>query len=156
MLAVDVEHAARIAFDAWNGSISDWSARFHRDIENIRHYPVVALDSQNSIVGYARTCWHEDDLGEENSAPNGWYLMGLRVEEAARGRGIGQQLTSARLNWLAERAEKAYCLISSHNVPSRELHEQLGFTSHGSDFNFPGLEIGHEELLFSIELPQTP
>ncbi|MCI0746907.1 MAG: GNAT family N-acetyltransferase [Verrucomicrobia subdivision 3 bacterium] len=76
-----------------------------------------------------------------NSAPEGWYLLGLVVVPEYRRRGVGFQLTKTRLGWIATRSATAYYFANAKNRVSIALHSRLGFRELTRDFSFPGAEF---------------
>jgi hypothetical protein len=76
-----------------------------------------------------------------NVAPDGYYLVGLIVNPASRGQGIGAALTQARLSWIGDRATEASYFTNAHNQRSLRLHQRLGFQEITRDFVFPGVSF---------------
>jgi ribosomal protein S18 acetylase RimI-like enzyme len=68
-------------------------------------------------------------------------LRGVVVSRAARRRGLGRKLTTARLAWIARHADDAYYCVSRENLASIKLHETFGFTELTRDFWFPKLNF---------------
>jgi ribosomal protein S18 acetylase RimI-like enzyme len=92
------------------------------------------------IVGYSRaTYWTPPDDAPPNSAPSGWYLIGLVVVPDYRRRGIGRALTRIRLDAIAARASEVWYFVNAQNRSSLELHARLGFVEVTRDFWFPDL-----------------
>jgi ribosomal protein S18 acetylase RimI-like enzyme len=135
--------------------VEEWTARFGRDVDGPDKHPVVAEDS-GVIVGYARLLrFDAEPDAPANAAPDGYYLSGLIVPVEHRRRGIGTQLTVARLRWLEGRADEAFFYTMHDNVASQRMHEHLGFERVTDDFWFPGMGSGHGEILYSIRLPRV-
>ncbi|MBM7768813.1 RimJ/RimL family protein N-acetyltransferase [Glutamicibacter nicotianae] len=40
---------------------------------------------------------------------------------------MGRSLTEARLDWIAQRASSAWCVVNAQNAASLALHRSLGF-----------------------------
>jgi ribosomal protein S18 acetylase RimI-like enzyme len=92
------------------------------------------------IVGYARsTYWTPPADPPPNTAPPGWYLLGLVVTPEYRRRGVGRALTIARLDAIAARASEVWYFANARNQSSLDLHTDLGFAEVTRDFWFPGL-----------------
>ena len=88
-----------------------------------------------------------------NAAPSGWYLAGVVVSPAWRRRGIGALLTRSRLEWIAERADRAYYFANARNQASIDLHRRFGFVELTRDFHHPKVTFkGGVGILFSCEL----
>jgi hypothetical protein len=79
--------------------------------------------------------------------------MGVIVTPIFRRRRVAHQLTHTRLQWLAQRASKAYYFASTQNRVSIELHRQFGFVEVTREFFFPNTTFtGGEGILFEIDL----
>ena len=124
-----------------------------RDIGDPERHLVVAVD-RRAIVGYGRARLFEPSAdAPADTAPRGYYLTGLFVDPRHRRRGIGEVLTTARLDWIAERAADAWFFANARNVTSIRLHERLGFEEATRHFSFPGLTFdGGEGILFRLQL----
>ena len=126
------EHVLRLDRAAWELSLTASVT----EPERMLH---VAEDA-GQIVGYARsTYWTPPADAPPNTAPSGWYLLGLVVTPEYRRRGVGRALTVARLEALAERADEVWYFANARNKSSLDLHAELGFTEVTRDFWFPGL-----------------
>ena len=66
---------------------------------------------QGEVIGFGKCSYF---VPPENAprpvAPEGWYLAGLIVGPKFRRRRVGLQLTRARVQWIAQRADCAYYL----------------------------------------------
>jgi ribosomal protein S18 acetylase RimI-like enzyme len=91
-------------------------------IDPDRHVVVASMDG--SVIGWAKT--HHWDY-KDGPAPSGHYLGGVTVLPAWRRRGVGTQLTEARLRWIRTRAAVAWYVVNSGNLPSIELHRRWNF-----------------------------
>lgn len=80
------------------------------------------LDGQ--LLGWSRAHWWEP---ADETVPAGYYLAGIEVARGCRHRGVGRSLTEARLDWIAQRASSAWCVVNAQNAASLELHRSLGF-----------------------------
>lgn len=81
-------------------------------------------EARAELVGWAQTRHHTRAL---DAAPLGHYLAGVTVSPDRRRRGIARALTSARMNWIATRANEAYYVVNPGNRASIDLHRQWGF-----------------------------
>ncbi|NKE58561.1 GNAT family N-acetyltransferase [Lentzea sp. PSKA42] len=62
------------------------------------------------------------------SHPAGLYLYSMWVRDSHRGRGVGEALVKAVLEWAAEHGWKVVRLrVWEDNVPARRLYKRLGF-----------------------------
>ena len=86
-------------------------------------------------------------------APEGWYLAGLIVAPKFRRRRVGLQLTRARLQWIAQRANCAYYFANAKNLVSLELHQKLGFEELTRNFFYAGATFaGGDGIFLAIKL----
>lgn len=147
MSAGDVESCAAIAAHREGGDIAPWRTSFKR-----------RLSDDDSIVLVARLGWRVAGYGVATkldpvrdggaAAPPGWYLAGLVVTPDLRRRGIGRELTSARLEALRSRTPRVYCFINARNHASIALHQGAGFTELTREFAIPRVSFdGGEGIL---------
>lgn len=115
---------------------------------------LVLAEAGGEVVGFGRAArWEPPEDAPANAAPAGWYLLGLDVRESWRRRGAGLALTSRRLEWIAERADRAYYFANARNDASIGLHRRLGFVERTRDFWFPRMRFdGGEGILFEVAL----
>jgi aminoglycoside 6'-N-acetyltransferase I len=109
-------------------------------------------------MGYGRVRLFEPK-GEASAdtAPRGYYLIGVFVAPDQRRSGIGAALTQARIDWISERAADAWFFTNARNTASIELHRRFGFEEVSRRFSFPGLTFdGGEGILFRLRLDQRP
>jgi ribosomal protein S18 acetylase RimI-like enzyme len=87
-----------------------------------------------ALVGWGKTHYWPDRDGEAGA---GHYLAGVTVAPKYRQRGIGRDLTAARLDWIWARADEAWYVADKSNVGSIRLHEFFGFrlVARGSHFH---------------------
>jgi ribosomal protein S18 acetylase RimI-like enzyme len=90
-------------------------------------------EANGEIVGYSRAV-HARAPAE----PEGWYLLGVTVAPQWRRKGIGEELTRRRMQWVAERADTVYYFTHPDNLASQALHERLGFVEVHASFVPPG------------------
>ncbi|MGT2462233.1 GNAT family N-acetyltransferase [Sinomonas atrocyanea] len=92
----------------------------------------------------------------DRGAPAGHYLGGIVVHPAARRRGAGRALTEARLAWIWERADAAYCITNARNAASIALHVGLGFRQVASGASFQGVTFdGGRGLVLEAPRPAS-
>jgi len=92
------------------------------------------------VVAHARAFRFEPSVNAPaDVAPAGWYLAGVIVDPSWRRRGIGDALTSARLEWIARRADRALYFANARNRVTIELHAKLGFVELTRSFSYPGV-----------------
>jgi ribosomal protein S18 acetylase RimI-like enzyme len=102
---------------------------------------VVVAEAGDGIVGFARARRLEPVPAEAASdAPAGWYLLGVEVLPPHRRRGVGAELTRARLHWIAERADEAFYFTAAGNHASIALHGRFGFREVGRGLEIPGAD----------------
>jgi ribosomal protein S18 acetylase RimI-like enzyme len=131
----------------------DWQASLSLDLVQPERRLVVAALGER-IVGYGRARLFEP--GPEapiDTAPRGYYLVGLIVRAELRRRGIGLALTQDRLDWIRGRAAEAWFFANARNSASIELHRRLGFAEAARSFSYPGVTFsGGEGILFHVSL----
>jgi ribosomal protein S18 acetylase RimI-like enzyme len=117
---------------------------------------LLVAEFDDEIVGFAK-CAHFIPPADAPAgcAPEGWYLMGVIVAPRARRRGVGRELTRARLEWIGGRAGEAYYFANSQNQVSIALHNGFGFVEVTRQFWFPGSNFaGGEGILFKVNLKE--
>lgn len=108
-----------------------------RDVEDPDRLLTVATWDQR-VVGYGRTgLFRPPQDAPDNAAPAGFYLFGLVVHPDHRRQGLGQALTTYRLNWLAPRTGRMWYFADVGNPVSTALHESVGFRRVTTDFCSP-------------------
>jgi len=115
---------------------------------------LLVAEHDGRVVGFGKARHFEPAPdAPANVAPRGWYLAGVIVAPEFRQRGVGRQLTEARLAWIAERADQAFYFANARNRVTIELHEPFGFVEVTRDFTFPGASFeGGEGILFRARL----
>ena len=103
---------------------------------------VLVATEHHQIVGVGRIAYFEAPAdAPENVVPNGWYLMGVDVHPDFRRRGVGSALTRKRLDWIFERAAKAWFFTCTTNEASLALHRAFEFKPVTTDFWFPSTDF---------------
>jgi ribosomal protein S18 acetylase RimI-like enzyme len=140
-LSEDLEVCAELIVSRAGGSAAARRERLLADLENPDRYIAVACAGEE-VIGYGGVNLHQ--LSPEmpaDTAPSGYYLIGLIVAPDWRRHGIGELLTIDRMRWAAERADEIYCFANLGNGPTLDLHERLRFEEITRDFTFPGAPL---------------
>jgi ribosomal protein S18 acetylase RimI-like enzyme len=117
----------RLAVAGRGGERAQWQAPFAADIANPDACLLLA-GSDGEVTAYGRVRRFDpppDAPG--NIAPAGYYLTGLLVYPAYRRRGIGEQLTRARIAWTSTRATEIWFFANAANHASLLLHQRAWF-----------------------------
>jgi ribosomal protein S18 acetylase RimI-like enzyme len=140
-LSDDLEVCAQLIVSRTGGSAADRIERLLSDLENPDRYIAVAC-AGDEVIGYGGVNKHQLSPGmPADTAPSGYYLIGLIVAPDWRRHGIGELLTLDRMRWTAERADEIYCFANLANGPTLDLHERLRFEEVTRDFSFPGAPL---------------
>ena len=93
-------------------------------------------------------------LDEAPDGPGGFYLGGVTVDPTLRRQGVGTTLTTHRLAWIWERADRAWCVVNARNTASLLMHENFGFIEVTQRSRIHGIEFdGGVGLLLRAERP---
>jgi GNAT superfamily N-acetyltransferase len=123
----DIGPCVRLAAELLGGTVEDRYAKFLRGVQSADELLVVA-HHDDQVVGYGRAeLWSRPEEAPPRIAPTGWYLAGLLVAPAVRGRGIGRDLIARRLDWLAQRTADVWYFTNARNRISLRLHADFGF-----------------------------
>jgi ribosomal protein S18 acetylase RimI-like enzyme len=127
--------------------------RFEKTIENPAARIFIA-ESEETLRGFGVAMhFQRADDAPSNTAPSGWYLMGVVVAPEMRRRGVARALTGARLRWIAERSSRAYYFCNVRNLASIDLHAPWGFKEVTRDFVYPRVTFqGGVGVLFTVDL----
>ena len=111
-------------------------------------------EQEGEIIAYARACYkrptEERPLGD---MPEAWILGGMIVSPAHRRLGIGEELVRVRIEWLKERTDVCYYVVSLQNRASIDLHSKLGFEEIKYDIAHPGVSFtGGVGVLYRLRL----
>jgi GNAT superfamily N-acetyltransferase len=99
----DLPGTARLAVAERGGEHAEWQARFAADLPDPDACLLLA-EAGGHVTAYGRARRFDPPRDAPASiAPAGYYLSGLLVAPAYRRRGIGEQLTRARMAWAATR-----------------------------------------------------
>lgn len=110
----------------------------------------VVAETETQVIGWAKTKYYAEPDGH---APAGHYLMGILVAPEHRRAGVGTALVCARLEWIAQRSERAFFFTNVGNVASIELHRRWGFREIARGMRFRGVPFdGGAGVLFSATL----
>ena len=109
-------------------------------------------ESGGRIVGFGRATLVETArLSGSRGLEDGWYLMGVLVAPALRGRGVAWRLTDWRLRRIRARADQAFYFANARNQVSVALHRGFGFEELTREFAFPNVTFsGGEGILFAL------
>lgn len=121
----DIASAVQLVRRVQRVDPGDRGEQFAADITDDSRQMLVAK-ANGQVVAYARVA----ELAADEMAPGtpaGCYLSGILVDPAWRRRGIATALTRARLRWVFNRTDEAFCVIGADNVASLQLHAALGF-----------------------------
>lgn len=85
---------------------------------------LVLKDESGRLIGWGRAAWWDPN---DDSAPAGYYLSGVEIAREFQKRGYASRLTAARLAWVAQRAQQAWCVVNERNSESLRLQASFGF-----------------------------
>ncbi len=123
----DVEACVRLVTALGAGSAASWRSTLTRTVHDGCDRALFVAEAAAGVVAYGRVVLFRPDPATSGTAPPGWYLLGLVVDPGWRRRGIGEALTTARMTWVADRADRIYYFTAHENRVSQELHQRLGF-----------------------------
>lgn len=148
----DLDACVALAVQREGGDAARWRAAFERDLRTGDRRTFVAL-VDGEVAGYATAGWFAPGAGEGGRGiPEGWYLLGLVVGPRFRRQGVGRQLTTARLAWLAGRTCRVRYFVSGANRASIDLHAGFGFRLAASAIEVPGVAFTDTGLLYEADL----
>lgn len=125
----DIASAVGLAVRVLRVKPGDRGQQFAADITGERRQMLVAKVN-GQTVAYGRILeLAADEAGP--GTPAGYYLSGVLVDPAWRGRGIATALTRARLCWALARTGTVFYVTGADNTASLHLHGALGFREIG-------------------------
>ena len=151
----DLREAAGIAAEREGESLEKWLAVFERWQEDASGQSLLLVAAlRQRVIGYGRAQYFvQPEEAPGNVAPQGWYLMGVVIHPAFRRRGVGLELTRARLALLAKQCSKVFYFVNERNLASIGLHRSVGFVELTRDFWFPKVQFdGGVGVLFECDL----
>ncbi|GAB3385925.1 hypothetical protein GCM10027568_03600 [Humibacter soli] len=111
----------------------------------------IVAETDARMIGWAKTKHFAEPDG---LAPAGHYLMGILVDPECRRAGVGTELVRERLEWIAQRTDRAFFFTNVGNAASIALHRRWGFREIARGRGFRGVPFdGGVGILFSAELP---
>jgi ribosomal protein S18 acetylase RimI-like enzyme len=152
----DLAAMARIAQERNGGDVAAHEGALERQMRD--GSIVLAAAVGGRVVGYGKAgVFTPPADAPGNCAPAGWYLTGVTVAPEMRRRGIGLELTRARLARVGACADRACYFANALNRASIDLHARLGFVEVTRDFWFPGTTFtGGVGILFRAALAPEP
>jgi GNAT superfamily N-acetyltransferase len=155
----------------------DWQALRDIRLEALREAPAAFWSTYEQEVLRGETYWRDRIAGggtflafiPEVSASKpigltGGYqldpvtveLVSMYVRPVARGRGAGEALVAAVINWASKRnAESVHLWVTETNSHARALYERLGFAPTGERQSLPR-DPGLSEVAMARRLPESP
>ena len=121
----DVASAVELAVRVLEVKPGDRGEQFAADITGEQRQMFVAK-ANGQVLLMAQIL----DLAAEEAGPGtpaGYYLGGVLVDPAWRGRGLATALTRARLHWAFARTGTVFYVTGADNTTSLHLHAALGF-----------------------------
>ncbi|MGA9598090.1 MAG: GNAT family N-acetyltransferase [Acidimicrobiia bacterium] len=154
--AADQRHADGIAalHAAREGVSSEQSREWAQralDRAGERSYLVVA-ETGGRVVGYGLAGWLDSE-----TAPHGFYLLGIVTDPSFRRMGIAHEITLQRLDWIRERADEAFYFANAANAATIDLHARFGFREVQRASEIAGVTFdGGSGILYRAALTADP
>ncbi|MDQ7827174.1 MAG: GNAT family N-acetyltransferase [Candidatus Eremiobacteraeota bacterium] len=151
----DVPELALIKSSREGTDLNSCARGFAEEISrNGNSYLLLTASIGTKIAAFGRAGFFQrPESISQNTAPEGWYLLGVIVLKDFRRCGIAFELTRSRLLWIADHSKVAYYFASAMNLATIHLHNHFGFSEITRDFTFPGVTFtGGTGILFRAEL----
>lgn len=137
----DVENIATLRFEREGGDYQELikdSEKLIQEMLDVETTGVFIAEIPGLAIGFSilRYFIPAKDA-PTNSAPEGWYLLGINVKKDFRRRGVGSELIRARLKAIPESFDKVYFFTNPKNLTSQLFHEKFGFTRINDDIVYP-------------------
>ena len=91
--------------------------------------PMFVAMMEDQVIGYGRvTLYNSEKTQARHLSPDGWYFMGMIIDQNYRRMGIGTHLSEHRIEWLKNKgAKEVFSFVNADNKASLDLHEHLDF-----------------------------
>jgi ribosomal protein S18 acetylase RimI-like enzyme len=127
------------------GDVDARHDRLAADLAHEDHLLLVAVEGPQ-VVGFGEVMhFVAPPDAPSDTAPDGYYLAGLFVAPGWRRRGIGELLTTARMAWVARRADTVWYFANGGNGATLDLHQRLGFVEVTRRFAVPGVTFANDD-----------
>lgn len=133
----DVEFTGALAAQVQGEDAARCIEHHARKLHELEHHLFVA-EVDAAVEGYGWVSYLRPRACGGHGAPDGWYLSGVVVAPHVQRQGLGLRLTSARIDWVLDRCDEVYYVVSASNHASLRLHGSLGMTEISRDFDVPG------------------
>jgi ribosomal protein S18 acetylase RimI-like enzyme len=111
----DVGARVRLVVTLRAGEEDAWRRTLLRTVRDNQRRALFVANARGQVAGYGRVVCVAADPQAAAAAPAGWYLLGLAAGQAWRRRWIGEELTRARMAWVAERSPRVYYFTGREN-----------------------------------------
>ncbi|MEP7020860.1 MAG: GNAT family N-acetyltransferase [Pseudonocardiales bacterium] len=141
LAATDVTDCATLIASRGGGDPGLSADKLRRDLAHPDRHLFVAV-SGDDVVGYGAVIRHEPTPADPpDTAPAGYYLVGLMIASHWRRRGIGALLTTTRMTFVRRHADEVWCFANIANTAVLDLQRHLGFAEVTRQFSFPGAPL---------------
>ncbi|PZS30630.1 MAG: N-acetyltransferase [Pseudonocardiales bacterium] len=141
LTATDVTACAALIASRGGGDPDVSADKLRRDLAHPDRHLFVAASGED-IVGYGAVIRHEPTpVDPPDTAPAGYYLVGLMIASHWRRRGIGELLTTSRMTWVRQHTDEVWCFANIANAAVLDLQRRLGFAEVTRQFSFPGAPL---------------
>ncbi|MBK8447956.1 MAG: GNAT family N-acetyltransferase [Micropruina sp.] len=152
LVRANLDECVALTVQREGGDAAAWRSSLERGLgaDDLMTF-VAVLDGR--VAGYGTAGWFAPStLVPGSISPDGWYLLGLVVDPLVRRRGVGRELTQARLSWLHTRTDRVWYFVSRANLASIDLHAELGFHLVANNIDVPGVAFTATGQLYSADL----